>query len=81
MHMGVATEPEERPSKHFVARLLVIFEEQVLYNLLDKKGGIQYSLVKNVWGYIIHYALQGYRIGVQYSLVNNVWMGGGIHYS
>ena len=29
-------------------------------NISDSKGkkrGLQYSLVKNVWGYIIHYAL------------------------
>ena len=36
--------------------------------------GAQYSLVKNVWRYIIHYAFRdtGFTEGVQYSLVNNV---------
>ena len=56
MHIGtVSTEPEERPSKHFIARLLVIFEEVLIkFSILDNNreggggggGGVQYSLVK-----------------------------------
>ena len=44
MHIGVATEPEER---HFVARLLVIFEEVLIkFSILENNRGVQYSLVK-----------------------------------
>ena len=47
MHIGVATEPEERPSKYFVARLLVIFEEVLIkFSILENNRGVQYSLVK-----------------------------------
>ena len=45
MHIVVATEPEERPSKHFVARLLVIFEEVL----------IKFSILETTGGYNIHY--------------------------
>ena len=46
MHIGVATEPEGRPSKHFVARLLVIFEEVLIkFSILENKA-VQYSLVR-----------------------------------
>ena len=41
MHIGtVSTEPEERPSKHFIARLLVIFEEVLIkFSILDNNRG------------------------------------------
>ena len=44
MHIGVATELEERPSKHSVTRLLVTFEEVLIK--FSNNMGVQYSLVK-----------------------------------